>query len=85
MKVVRGIEKNCEGVPDLTTQDLFLPTASRFRGRIGPSAGPSGLAGARPIDAELLRPLGYIIGQFGKHDLGDPDEFAPMVQGFDEL
>jgi hypothetical protein len=62
-----------------------LPTASAFRGRVGRSGGPSGLAEAGPVDAELPKPLGYIVGKFGKSKLGDHNEFAPMVQGFDEF
>jgi hypothetical protein len=88
VKVARGIENNFDRylmIPDLTTQEVFLPTASAFRGRIDPSGRPCGLAEARPIDAELCKPLGYIIGEFGKSDLGDPNEVAPMAQGFDGL
>jgi arylsulfatase A-like enzyme len=35
--------------------------------------------------AELLKPLGYATGQFGKNHLGDKDEFLPTVHGFDEF
>ena len=35
--------------------------------------------------AELLKPLGYACGQFGKNHLGDRDEFLPTVHGFDEF
>jgi arylsulfatase len=35
--------------------------------------------------AELLKPLGYATGQFGKNHLGDRDEFLPTVHGFDEF
>jgi arylsulfatase A-like enzyme len=33
--------------------------------------------------AELLKPLGYATGQFGKNHLGDKNEFPPTVHGFD--
>ena len=38
-----------------------------------------------PTIAELLRPLGYATGQFGKNHLGDKDEFLPTEHGFDEF
>ena len=38
-----------------------------------------------PTIAELLKPLGYATGQFGKNHLGDKDEFLPTMHGFDEF
>src|SRR5215471_14858370 len=38
-----------------------------------------------PTIAELLKPLGYATGQFGKNHLGDRDEFLPTNHGFDEF
>jgi arylsulfatase len=38
-----------------------------------------------PTIAELLKPLGYTTGQFGKNHLGDRNEFLPTVHGFDEF
>jgi len=35
--------------------------------------------------AELLKPLGYATGQFGKNHLGDLNMFLPTVHGFDEF
>jgi arylsulfatase len=35
--------------------------------------------------AELLKPLGYMTGQFGKNHLGDRDEHLPSNHGFDEF
>ena len=35
--------------------------------------------------ADLLKPLGYATGQFGKNHLGDKNEFLPTVHGFDEF
>ena len=49
---------------------------------------PGADLGIRPEDptiAELLKPLGYVTGQFGKNHLGDRDEFMPTVHGFDEF
>ena len=44
-----------------------------------------GLRAEDPTIAELLKPLGYATGQFGKNHLGDRDEFLPTVHGFDEF
>ena len=35
--------------------------------------------------AELLKPHGYMTGQFGKNHLGDRDEHLPTNHGFDEF
>src|SRR4030095_11944088 len=41
-------------------------------------------AGDGPIP-ELLKPLGYATGQFGKNHLGDLNKYLPTVHGFDEF
>jgi arylsulfatase A-like enzyme len=49
---------------------------------------PGADLGLQPEDAtiaELLKPLGYATGQFGKNHLGDKDEFLPSNHGFDEF
>jgi len=49
---------------------------------------PGSSLGIQPEDptlAELLKPLGYATGQFGKNHLGDRNEFLPTVHGFDEF
>ena len=49
---------------------------------------PGADIGIRPEDptiAEILKPLGYATGQFGKNHLGDKDEFLPTNHGFDEF
>src|SRR4249919_1194894 len=49
---------------------------------------PGADVGLRPQDptiAEVLKPLGYATGQFGKNHLGDKDEFLPTNHGFDEF
>ena len=38
-----------------------------------------------PTIAELLKPLGYATGQFGKNHLGDLNKFLPTAHGFDEF
>jgi arylsulfatase A-like enzyme len=35
--------------------------------------------------AEMLKPLGYATGQFGKNHLGDLDEHLPTAHGFEEF
>jgi arylsulfatase A-like enzyme len=44
-----------------------------------------GLSEKDPTLAELLKPQGYVSGQFGKNHLGDRNEFLPTVHGFDEF
>jgi arylsulfatase len=44
-----------------------------------------GLSSEDPTIAEVLKPLGYATGQFGKNHLGDKDEHLPTNHGFDEF
>jgi arylsulfatase len=44
---------------------------------------PIGLDQRDPTLAEVLKPLGYRCGQFGKNHLGDRNEHLPTVHGFD--
>ena len=44
-----------------------------------------GLQKEDPTLAELLKPLGYKTGLFGKWHLGDRNEYLPTVHGFDEF
>ena len=44
-----------------------------------------GLKAKDPTLAELLKPLGYATGQFGKNHLGDLDKYLPTNHGFDEF
>ncbi len=53
--------------------------------KVGAPGASLGLQGEDPTLAELLRPLGYTTGQFGKNHLGDRDEFLPTNHGFDEF
>lgn len=46
---------------------------------------PIGLDGRDPTLAEVLKPLGYRTGQFGKNHLGDLNSHLPTVHGFDEF
>jgi arylsulfatase len=53
--------------------------------KVGMPGASVGLQKEDPTIAELLKPLGYATGQFGKNHLGDKDEFLPTVHGFDEF
>ncbi len=53
--------------------------------KVGLPGSPIGLQPEDPTLAELLKPLGYMTGQFGKNHLGDRNEFLPTVHGFDEF
>ncbi|MGB5432765.1 MAG: arylsulfatase [Acidimicrobiia bacterium] len=53
--------------------------------KVGVPGAETGLQAEDPTIAELLKPLGYRTGQFGKNHLGDKDEFLPTNHGFDEF
>ncbi|MFT4615016.1 MAG: arylsulfatase A-like enzyme [Bacteroidia bacterium] len=53
--------------------------------KVGVPGAPLGLQPEDPTLAELLKPLGYVTGQFGKNHLGDRDEFLPTNHGFDQF
>ncbi|HKT47904.1 MAG TPA: arylsulfatase [Candidatus Acidoferrales bacterium] len=53
--------------------------------KVGLPGANLGLQPEDPTIAELLKPMGYTTGQFGKNHLGDRDEFLPTVHGFDEF
>ncbi|MEE4143839.1 MAG: sulfatase-like hydrolase/transferase, partial [Halieaceae bacterium] len=53
--------------------------------KVGMPGADIGLQAEDPTIAELLKPLGYATGQFGKNHLGDKDEFLPSNHGFDEF
>lgn len=66
----------------------FITGQCTFRtglSKVGVPASPVGLQKEDPTIAELLRPLGYATGQFGKNHLGDRNDFLPTVHGFDEF
>ena len=52
--------------------------------KVGLPRAPEGLKKEDPTIAELLKPLGYGTGQFGKNHLGDRNDMLPTVHGFDE-
>lgn len=53
--------------------------------KVGLPGADLGLQPEDPTIADVLKPLGYTCGQFGKNHLGDRDEFLPTVHGFDEF
>src|SRR5262245_20980590 len=53
--------------------------------KVGLPGATLGIQSQDPTIAELLKPLGYVCGQFGKNHLGDRNEFLPTVHGFDEF
>jgi arylsulfatase A-like enzyme len=66
----------------------FITGQSGFRTGLTKVGIPGSKIGLRPEDptiAELLKPLGYSTGQFGKNHFGDRNEFLPTLHGFDEF
>ena len=53
--------------------------------KVGMPGADVGLQKEDPTIAELLKPLGYATGQFGKNHLGDLNKYLPTVHGFDEF
>jgi arylsulfatase A-like enzyme len=69
-------------------RSAFITGQSVFRTGLSKVGLPGADLGLRPEDptiAELLKPLGYATGQFGKNHFGDKDEFLPTRHGFDEF
>jgi arylsulfatase len=53
--------------------------------KVGLPGAKEGMQVEDPTLADLLKPHGYVTGQFGKNHLGDLDEHLPTVHGFDEF
>jgi arylsulfatase len=69
-------------------RSAFITGQSVFRtglSKVGMPGATLGMRAEDPTIAELLRPLGYATGQFGKNHLGDRDEHLPTMHGFDEF
>jgi arylsulfatase A-like enzyme len=69
-------------------RSAFITGQSTFRtglSKVGIPGAEAGLQAEDPTIAELLKPLGYATGQFGKNHLGDKDEYLPTAHGFDEF
>jgi arylsulfatase len=66
----------------------FITGQSVFRTGLSKVGVPGATVGLQAEDvtiAELLKPLGYMTGQFGKNHLGDRNEYLPTAHGFDEF
>jgi len=69
-------------------RSAFITGQSVFRTGLSKVGLPGAKEGMRPEDptiAGLLKPHGYVTGQFGKNHLGDRDEMLPTNHGFDEF
>jgi arylsulfatase len=69
-------------------RSAFATGQSVFRtglSKVGLPGADIGLQAEDPTIAELLKPLGYSTGQFGKNHFGDKDKFLPTQHGFDEF
>jgi arylsulfatase len=53
--------------------------------KVGLPGAPEGMKPEDPTLAGLLKPFGYVTGQFGKNHLGDRDDMLPTAHGFDEF
>ncbi len=66
----------------------FMLGQSVFRSglsKVGLPGADTGIQAEDPTIAELLKPLGYATGQFGKNHFGDRNRYLPTVHGFDEF
>ena len=69
-------------------RSAFITGQSVFRtglSKVGIPGATLGMRAEDPTIADLLKPLGYATGQFGKNHLGDKDEHLPTMHGFDEF
>ena len=53
--------------------------------KVGLPGAKEGLQARDVTLAQLLKPQGYVTGQFGKNHLGDLDQHLPTAHGFDEF
>ncbi|MFN8204167.1 MAG: sulfatase-like hydrolase/transferase [Solirubrobacteraceae bacterium] len=84
----RGPPTPLRGAESHRGQSSFITGQSVYRTGLS-KVGDAG-RGRRPqaedvTIAELLKPLGYATGQFGKNHLGDLNKYLPTVHGFDEF
>jgi len=69
-------------------RSAFITGQSVYRtglSKVGLPGAESGIQAEDPTIAQLLKPLGYATGQYGKNHLGDRDEHLPTNHGFDEF
>ena len=66
----------------------FITGQSVYRtglSKVGFPGAENGISAEDPTVAELLKPLGYATGQYGKNHFGDRDGHLPTMHGFDEF
>jgi arylsulfatase len=66
----------------------FITGQSPFRTgllKVGLPGAKEGISDKDPTLANLLTPMGYACGQFGKNHLGDRNAFLPTVHGFHDF
>ena len=69
-------------------RSAFITGQATLRTGLSKVGMPGATVGLQAKDitiAELLKPLGYTTGQFGKNHLGDRNEYLPTAHGFDEF
>jgi arylsulfatase A-like enzyme len=69
-------------------RSAFITGQSVYRtglSKVGLPGAEQGIQAEDPTIAELLKPLGYATGQYGKNHFGDRDEHLPTNHGFDEF
>ncbi|MCG2461712.1 arylsulfatase [Flavobacteriaceae bacterium F89] len=69
-------------------RSTFITGQTTYRtgmSKVGLPGADVGLSSKDATIAEMLKPLGYATGQFGKNHLGDRDKFLPTNHGFDEF
>jgi arylsulfatase len=69
-------------------RSAFITGQCTFRTGLSKVGVPGAKVGLQDRDAtiaELLKPLGYATGQFGKNHFGDLNQYLPTVHGFDEF
>jgi len=69
-------------------RSAFITGQSPYRTgltKVGMPGADVGLQAEDATIAELLKPLGYATGQFGKNHFGDLNKYLPTVHGFDEF
>jgi arylsulfatase A-like enzyme len=69
-------------------RSAFITGQSVYRtglSKVGMPGSDIGMPAEDPTIAELLKPLGYATGQYGKNHLGDQDRHLPTAHGFDEF
>lgn len=80
---------DCYGQQSCTAgRAAFITGQSPYRTgltKVGMPGADQGLSNKDPTIAELLKPLGYAAGQFGKNHFGDRNKYLPTNHGFDEF